>query len=474
LGFTLTLLCMVCLCALSIYSMQAVLGRMADTAQSEVPATQFLSSLEREILNARINFIYFVTIQKPGTLSKGWERYRNAEKLQLNLAALVQQREDLHNLQPAVLRLRSDLDIYSAALSRTLDMVQRGERQGPAYDAQVKDWAAKGAILVADTGSLQTLCGDRTAASANSIAVTLRATTTRSIVLFLLGAILCIIFASVTVVTTKRLLRESVLELAESASQVAAAAEQVSSSSQALARDASEQAATIEQTSAAATQIHAVARRTTEDSQTAADIVAHSQTGFSEMNLCLAGMMASMDGISASGQKISKIVKIIDDIAFQTNILALNAAVEAARAGESGAGFAVVADEVRNLAQRSAKAAHESAQFIEESIFQSEGGKGKAGQLALAIRSITAESSKIKTLVGQISHGSFEQSRGIQQIGSAIGKMEQVTQSTAAGAEQGTAAAEQLNTQTEAMKQTIRQLQNMVDGATRSHAPQFV
>jgi hypothetical protein len=468
LGFTLTVLCMACLSALSIYSMQTVLGRMAATAQSEVPATQLLSSFEREILNARINFIYFVTIQKPGSLDKGWEHYHNVEKLQRDLAALVQQRGDLHDLQPAVLKLHTDIDVYSVALGLTLVMVQHGERQGLAYDNQIKDWAAKGATLVADTGALQTLCATRTAASTSSIVDTLKASTTRSIVLFLLGAVVCIVLASMTVITINGLLRESVAELVESANQVAAAAGQVSSSSQTLAQGASEQAATIEQTSAAALQIDAMARQTTDNSQTTAGIVAQSQSGFSQMNLSLADMTTAMDGISASGQKISKIVKVIDEIAFQTNILALNAAVEAARAGESGSGFAVVAEEVRNLAQRSAKAAHESAQLIEESIQQSNGGKARVDQFVLAIHSITAESVRIKVLVDQINHGSLEQARGIHQISTAIGKMEQVTQSTAAGAEQGAAAAEQLNAQTETMKQTIQQLRTMVEGATHT------
>jgi methyl-accepting chemotaxis protein/methyl-accepting chemotaxis protein-1 (serine sensor receptor) len=171
-----------------------------------------------------------------------------------------------------------------------------------------------------------------------------------------------------------------------------------------------------------------------------------------------------MDGINASSQKISKIIKVIDEIAFQTNILALNAAVEAARAGEAGMGFAVVADEVRNLAQRCAQAAKDTADLIEDSIQRSNGGKAKVDQVAIAVRAITAESGKIKVLVDEINLGSVEQSRGIEQISRAITQMEQVTQSSAAGAEEGAAAAEQLNAQAETMKDIVGRLRIMVDG----------
>ena len=223
-------------------------------------------------------------------------------------------------------------------------------------------------------------------------------------------------------------LTRSVSELKEGAEQVASAASQVSSSSQSLAQGSSEQAASLEETSASSEEINSMARKNTENARSAADLVTQSQQKFVETNQSLQEMVAAMSEINTHSGKISKIIKVIDEIAFQTNILALNAAVEAARAGEAGMGFAVVADEVRNLAQRCAQAAKDTAALIEESIAKSNDGKRKVDQVAAAIREITDESIKIKTLVDEVNLGSQEQARGIEQIGKAITQMEQVTQ----------------------------------------------
>jgi methyl-accepting chemotaxis protein len=175
-------------------------------------------------------------------------------------------------------------------------------------------------------------------------------------------------------------------------------------------------------------------------------------------------MVAAMDDIKVSSADIAKIIKTIDEIAFQTNILALNAAVEAARAGEAGMGFAVVADEVRNLAQRCAQAAKDTAALIEESIAKSNDGKVKVDQVAAAIRTISEESTRVKTLVDEVNLGSQEQARGIEEVGKAITQMEQVTQKTAANAEESAAAAEELTAQSETLKDIVERLTAMVGG----------
>ena len=281
-----------------------------------------------------------------------------------------------------------------------------------------------------------------------------------------------LIMAIVVVLVVRQIsavLSSSVGELAQSSEQIAAAASQVSSSSQSLAQGASEQAATIEETSSVSVEINSMAQRNTENSRQTAEIVTGSEAGFQRANSSLSEMVVAMGGISSSSQKISKIIKVIDEIAFQTNILALNAAVEAARAGEAGMGFAVVADEVRSLAQRCAQAAKDTTDLIEDSIQKSDSGMTKVDQVAVAIREITAQSSQIKTLVDEINLGSIEQSRGIDQISTSIGQMEQVTQSSAANAEETAAAAEQLSAQAKVMNDVVSRLRSMVQSDAPSH-----
>jgi methyl-accepting chemotaxis protein len=279
------------------------------------------------------------------------------------------------------------------------------------------------------------------------------------------GAVVVLVVRS-----TSSSLRQGVVELSHGVAQVAGAASQVASSSQSLAQGSSEQAASLEETAASSEEINSMARKNTENSRAAADVVSRSQQRFSETNLSLEQMVVAMGEINACSGKISKIIKVIDEIAFQTNILALNAAVEAARAGEAGMGFAVVADEVRNLAQRCAQAAKDTAVLIEDSITKSNDGKVKVDHVANSIRTITEESSRIKTLVDEINVGSQEQARGIDQIGRTIMEMEQVTQRTAANAEESAAAAEELTAQSQTLKDVVGRLSGMVDGGAAVQA----
>lgn len=257
-------------------------------------------------------------------------------------------------------------------------------------------------------------------------------------------------------------LRQLASEMALGAEEVAAAASRVSSSSQSLAQGSSQQAAALEETSATSEQINAMARRNSDNSRTAADLMAQSQCKFIQTNQSLDQSVAAMGEINTQSGKIARIIKVIDEIAFQTNILALNAAVEAARAGEAGMGFAVVADEVRNLAQRCAQAAKDTATLIEDSIAKSGDGQAKVDQVAAAIRAITEESSNVKALLDEVKLGSQEQSRGIEQVAKAIIQMEHVTQTTAANADQSAAAAEHLNAHSETLSDIVHRLGAMV------------
>jgi hypothetical protein len=467
-GFALLLLGMVVLAGLSIYNMQKVVRTENSNSQSLAPANATATAFEREVLNARIFFIYYVTIQKPGTLEKGWERYHNAEARLQELQTLVAQHDELSALRPSVEKLKQDVDAYSPALQATLSMVDGGTKNGPVYDAQVKDWAAKGAAMVGDAGSLEMLCANARMSSTTSLLDGLKSASTLYLVLFFGGAIFCVLVAWKTVHHVDSVLTESVLELGDASVQIASAANQVSAASQSLAHGSTKQGSTIEETSKMSTEINSISFQTTENTRLAAEKMTRSDEMLGKTNQSLTEMVDAMDRINGSSQKISKIIKVIDEIAFQTNILALNAAVEAARAGDAGLGFGVVADEVRNLAMRCAQAARDTAELIDESIHNSKDGRVKVDLVAVAIREITADSSAIKDLIDEISVGSIEQSRGIDQISKSILEMEQVTQSSAASAEESAAAATQLNVQAQAMKDVVERLRAMVDGGDGS------
>jgi methyl-accepting chemotaxis protein/methyl-accepting chemotaxis protein-1 (serine sensor receptor) len=285
---------------------------------------------------------------------------------------------------------------------------------------------------------------------------------------FILLAILSVMagigLAYAVVRKLNRALRKVVNDLSRGAEQVAGAAGQISCSSQSLAQGTAEQAASLEQTSASTEEMTAMTRKNAENSESCAKLMGAVDARIAEANQSLDEMVTSMEEINASSDKISKIIKVIEEIAFQTNILALNAAVEAARAGEAGMGFAVVAGEVRNLAQRSSQAAKDTAVLIEESIAKSNGGTVKVSRAADAIQAIAESANKVKLLVDEVNFGSQEQARGMAQIAKAVVEIEQVTQRAAASSEETASASEELSAQAEAMRNLIEGVRQLAGG----------
>ena len=241
----------------------------------------------------------------------------------------------------------------------------------------------------------------------------------------------------------------------EASMQVTTGSSQVASASQSLAAGSSEQASALVEVSAAIDEIAQRTKINAQEVNVANNLVIEAKEGIVKGNYQMQEMMIAMDDINKSSVDISKIIKVIDDIAFQTNILALNAAVEAARAGSYGKGFAVVAEEVRNLAAKSAKAASETAELIENSIAKVEKGSIIAAETGDALSEIVEHIDKIVDIISRIAVASNEQATAITQIDMALGQVSEVVQSNSATSEQCAAASEELSNQAMRLRELI-------------------
>lgn len=250
-------------------------------------------------------------------------------------------------------------------------------------------------------------------------------------------------------------LKELLVQIESAVDQVSVGASQVAAAAQSLARGVSQEASSMEDIGSSANEIEVQAKQNAEKAVHASKLVLAAREVAEEGQKEMDYMVKAMAEIEESSRNISKIIKVIDDIAFQTNILALNAAIEAARAGKYGKGFAVVAEEVRNLASRSAQAAKETAQLIEGAVSKARFGVEVANRAQEAFNRIVQNVQEVTELVGEIAASSNEQAQGVMQINAALRQVEQIIQQTAATAEENASAAEELSSQANYVRELL-------------------
>jgi len=289
-----------------------------------------------------------------------------------------------------------------------------------------------------------------------------------SINIMIIGSVLGIIIAIfLAFLITKGISKTIMIVLSslnDGSKQTSSAAQQVSESSQQLSQGATEQAGSLEETSTALDQISSMIKQNADNSAKASQMATEAKQHAENGEVSMKELQNSMKAIGESSDKVGKIIKAIEEIAFQTNILALNAAVEAARAGEHGKGFAVVADEVRNLAQRASLAAKETQTLIENSQSRTKEGTESTKKASEALGQIMDAAKKVAGMVNEIAMASKEQAEGINQVTIAISQMDQVTQQNAANAEESASAAEELSSQTDYLNDMILGLQQIIKG----------
>ena len=282
----------------------------------------------------------------------------------------------------------------------------------------------------------------------------------------LVGVCLALIMGITWSISITKPMNTAVQQLRQGVEQVTATSIQLTDASKQLSMETSEQASSIEETSATMEESASMLQQNSLNIKQVTQLAEETKLAVENTDHKMQGMMGSMIEFKKSSDQIAKIIKVIDDIAFQTNILALNAAIEAARAGEAGMGFAVVAEEVRNLAGRSAQAAKDTTAIIEANIGLSNKGVAETGNVKEALEEITIQANKVSQLMAEIAAASMEQTQGITQVNIAIAAIETVTQHNAANAEQTAAASEELSIHAQKMQTIVREISSLINGHT--------
>ncbi|MBN9659597.1 MAG: hypothetical protein J0H49_15550 [Acidobacteria bacterium] len=439
--------------------------RLSLLSDRVLPQAGIAAALERNLLNARIHLIYHMTVQKPGALEKGWGRLAMAEKELRQLGSVVH--ADPAAVQRANL-LDEDYRQYIGFLRPMLEKVEAHQNKDAAFARDLEQWSVLGARMVEHAGQFSSANID----DATNWTYDVDSLVDRVLTRTALGAGLSIaaglVICFFALRHLNRALKQVVGNLTGGAAEVTQASAQLATAAQSLSEGAVSTAASLQETSSSCRSIGSMIEQNTGNAQSAFDIVEQTDRTCTLAEASIGRMMQVMAELRAASEKSSKIIKVIDEIAFQTNILSLNAAVEAARAGESGLGFAVVANEVRSLAQRCAGAAREISGLIGDSVHQSNASQKEAADVSTAMGSLVTSIARIKPLVDQVSHGGQEQTRAIQRATTSLGEIERISHTTGSAAEESAAAAQELAAQARTLHEIAVELHILVEGRNQN------
>ncbi|MFT3828859.1 MAG: methyl-accepting chemotaxis protein [Opitutaceae bacterium] len=466
-GFTAVLLIAAAVGVFALNRVQTIDRTTREVTERAMPAIVLFATIESLVKENYINTTQHLAAEDASRMA-AIEKEMTAKSetltgLYKEVEALLIEEDAQRNYE----LIKPERAAYRDARSKVLSL----SREGKKAEAQAQLDAQLYPVFQRYTAALQQSIRlnredgtDAAAESAASISATRLGVPLGTGIAIVVGAVVAFFITA----SISRVLRRVSGEVREGAGQVGSAAQQVNSASQSLAQGTSEQAASLEETSASLEEITSMTARNAESAGHAKEIAnltrTTAETGSSDMQ----AMTSAMDAIKVSSDSIAKIIKTIDEIAFQTNILALNAAVEAARAGEAGAGFAVVAEEVRALAQRCAQAARETTTSIEDSIQKAGHGVAISGKVATSLQQIVEHARKVDELIAEIATASKEQTQGLNQIVTAVSQMDKVTQSLAAGSEETAASAEEMHSQALALENAVNQLDVLVGNQTRT------
>lgn len=471
-GFTIIVLLATAFGAFSLYRINSLKKNIYDLGENLIPSIVTLTNASAMVRDTMLNMEQMEGVKDPKAIAQfereALERKSTIENYFKAYDPLVVDAEDRRIFDS----VKKGGEIYFPLYERAYDLLAQGNSEE--YDKVYMEVLIPAYKKFQECLNEGVQYNERLAQSASKTGEA-NASSTLLVVGILLGVnvLLAVIMGWTISRSTNQALQSLAANLDQGAMQTASASRQVSMASNQLSSGSSEQASSVEETSTSLEEMSSMIQATAENAQRAKVLATEARAESEAGAQTMEQMMAAMTAINTSSAEVAKIVKNIDEIAFQTNILALNAAVEAARAGEAGAGFAVVADEVRSLAQRSAAAAKETADKIEAAIANSRSGSECSIKVGESLKMITNKVGATDALVAEIASAANEQALGIQQINNAMAQMDKVTQGNAASAEESASAAEELDAQAETMRDLVGQLRQLVGGGSSAQASEM-